>query len=183
MWSPFKHRPNRASKWSPFLTSLKSTTSFGQRCTEPVWTPNLKLGKEIQTNRTLLCVQICKGAGRKMMFLCFLFMSKKASVIRFFPWASKKSKKEGVELKFINHKTTYCSQIFRGATHPCKNVLLNLHYTRLKTRSSLFCFLSSDNRVLRDIQFSQGDCLFDIFMGVVVHDKKIESSLLGASQV
>ena len=31
--------------------------------------------------------------------------------------------------------------------------------------------------------FSQGDCLFDIFMGVVVHDKKMESSLLGASQV
>ena len=31
--------------------------------------------------------------------------------------------------------------------------------------------------------FSQGDWLYDIFMGVEVHNKKIESSLLGASQV
>ena len=29
--------------------------------------------------------------------------------------------------------------------------------------------------------FSQGDCLFDFLMGVEVLDKKIESSLLGAS--
>ena len=28
------------------------------------------------------------------------------------------------------------------------------------------------NRVFHDFQFSQGDCLFDIFMGVVVHDKR-----------
>ena len=38
-------------------------------------------------------------------------------------------------------------------------------------------------RVFHDFKFSQGDYLFDIFMDVVVHDKKMESSLLGASQV
>ena len=37
--------------------------------------------------------------------------------------------------------------------------------------------------MFHDIQFSQGDCLFDSFMGVEVHDKKRESSVLGASQV
>ena len=40
-----------------------------------------------------------------------------------------------------------------------------------------------NTRVFHDFQFSQGDCLFDIFMGVEVHDEKMESSLLGASQV
>ena len=42
---------------------------------------------------------------------------------------------------------------------------------------------ASGSRVFHDFQFSQGDCPFDIVMGVVVHDKKIELSLLGASQV
>ena len=49
----------------------------------------------------------------------------------------------------------------------------------------LFCFWDYTGfiRVFHDFQFSQGDCLFDILMGVVVHDDKIESSLLGASKV
>ena len=38
-------------------------------------------------------------------------------------------------------------------------------------------------RVFHDFQFSQGDCPFDIFMGVEAHDKNVESSLLGESQV
>ena len=42
----------------------------------------------------------------------------------------------------------------------------------------LGCFM-----VVTFLIFSQGDWLFDIFMGVEVHDKKMESRLLGASQV
>ena len=62
---------------------------------------------------------------------------------------------------------------------PTKHLLKILMFVHTFTKSHKHCH----TRVFHDFQFSQGDWLFDIIMGVEVHDKKIKSSLLGASQV